>query len=129
MLIALAILILSALLVLGVGVSPRYRRWSGYIAMGGVALALLAHLTVEVFATGVVPGVVPWPPALARLGEPVYKTDPLSTGLGTWCLLVGFVYAWLRSSEYKITAKEPPGSMWKLFVGMVVIAILYSLVH
>ena len=142
MLIALTIIIICSLLVLLFEASPRYRRWSGYAAMAGIGLGLLAHIIGEVFGGEATFRIVQWPPALARLGEPVYRSDALSAALGTWCLLLGLVCLWPAGRDPKSatggrkTGKtraqpvpSPAVAIWRLPVGMLIIAVLYSLVH
>src|SRR5215216_1973091 len=99
MIVVLATLIVAFLLASAARAFPRYGRWSGLIALVGVGLGLLIHLVTEVLRRDPGYGLIEWPPALARLGEPVYASDALSAGLGTWCLLLGFIYVWLAISE------------------------------
>ncbi len=119
---ALLILIVTALLCLGLGFLPQYAPLSKVPALAGMGAGLLVSLLREGFpGAGVIEAAQSWPRALSWLGEIGYRTDPLSAGLGAWCILLGGLCL-LRVNQGRTMS-------WQLASGVLTVATLYSLVH
>jgi hypothetical protein len=113
---------ISALLPLALGWVPRWAGIGRAIAPLGIAFALPITLWREGLEGGRVAGrAIAWPQALSWLGEPIFRTDALSAGLGAWCLALGGLCL------LKMTADgEAP---WRMALSALTVGTLYSLVH
>src|SRR3712207_6582172 len=119
---ALLILLVSALLCAALGFLPRWAVLARIPAMLGAAAALGTALLRESLQGGGLAGAaIPWPQALAWLGEPLYRSDTLSAGLGLWCLLAGGVCL-LRIGEGNNAPRQ-------LATALLTIATLYSITY
>lgn len=123
MIAALLILIASSLLTLAVGWFRAYAPFARLVAVLGTGAALVVAVYSEGLQGGGATGTtIDWPPLLEWIGQPLYRSDVLSAGLGAWCLLLGLLclisdqWAGERTSE-------------KLAAGALIIATLYSLAH
>jgi formate hydrogenlyase subunit 3/multisubunit Na+/H+ antiporter MnhD subunit len=119
---ALLILLVSALLCASLGFLPRWAELVRIPAVLGAAAALAVALLREGLQGGGLAGaVLPWPQALAWLGEPIYRSDTLSAGLGLWCLLAGGVCL-LRIGEGENAPRQ-------LTTALLTLATLYSITY
>jgi hypothetical protein len=104
------------------GLSPRWAGLARIPAVVGTGAALGTALWLEGLNGGGVGGSpVPWPQGLNWLGEPLYRSDLLSAGLGAWCLLLGALCL------LRIGVGE--SAPWQLAVSVLTVAVLYSVVH
>lgn len=118
----LLILAISALLCLGAGWARRWAAAGTWVAVLGVAGALVVAVWREgIEGGGVVGRVLPWPQLISWLGTPIYRSDALSAGLGAWCLLLGL----LCILKMAASREEP----WRMAVASATVGVLYSLVH
>ncbi|HYO49914.1 MAG TPA: hypothetical protein VEW94_08680 [Chloroflexia bacterium] len=119
---ALLILLVSALLCAALGFLPRWAALARISAVVGAAAALAVALLREGLQGGGLAGaVLPWSQALAWLGEPLYRSDTLSAGLGLWCLLAGGVCL-LRIGEGENAPRQ-------LATALLTLATLYSITY
>jgi hypothetical protein len=122
MIYALLILLVSALLCAALGFLPRMTALARIPAVLGAAAALgMALLREGLQGGGLVGAVLPWPQALAWLGEPIYRSDTLSASLGLWCLLAGGVCL-LRIGEGENAPRQ-------LATALLTLATLYSITY
>jgi hypothetical protein len=113
---------ISALLSLALGWVPRWAGISRAIAPLGIAFALAITLWREGIEGGRVAGrAIAWPQALSWLGEPIFRTDALSAGLGAWCLALGGLCLLKMAAD-----GEAP---WRMALCTLTLGTLYSLVH
>ncbi|HKP54537.1 MAG TPA: hypothetical protein VJ183_18020 [Chloroflexia bacterium] len=118
----LLIIAISAVLCLALGLVPRWAGAGRVIAPLGMAASLGVALWREGLEGGRVAGrVVAWPQWVHWLGEPIYRTDPLSAGLGAWCLILGGLCLLKMAVD--------GDSSWHLAISALTIGVLYSLVH
>lgn len=119
MIYALVILVTTTLLCAALGFVPKWAGLARAPAMLGTGAALLVSLAREGLPVG--SALVVWPPGLAWLGQPTYRSDALSAGLGAWALLLGLLCL------LKIGAGRT--LPWQIATAMLAIGTLYSLVH
>jgi hypothetical protein len=113
---------ISALLSLTLGWVPRWSGIGRVVAPLGMAVALAITLWREGIEGGRVAGrVIAWPQALSWLGEPVFRTDSLSAGLGAWCILLGLMCLLKMAAD-----GDAP---WRMAIAALTVGTLYSLVH
>jgi formate hydrogenlyase subunit 3/multisubunit Na+/H+ antiporter MnhD subunit len=119
---ALLILLVSALLCAALGFLPRMTALARVPAVLGAAASVAVALLREgLQGNGLAGAVIPWPQALAWLGQPLYRSDTLSAGLGLWCLLAGGVCL-LRIGEGENAPRQ-------LATALLTLATLYSLTY
>src|SRR5436190_12601698 len=127
MIIALLILIGASLLTLAVGSFPRYAPFARVVAVLGTGAALVVSVVSEGLQGGGTAGAtIDWPPFLEWMGQPLYRSDALSAGIGAWCLLLGLLC--LLSDQWAQDGHED-GHPEKLAAGVLALATLYSLAH
>ncbi len=119
MIAALLILILSAMLCLLLGTSARTARLAQLAAVVGTVMALVLSVTLQ--GLDGTAGKVEWPAILSWLGASPFSSDPLSAGLGAWCLLLG-TFCLLKIGSGGNAPLQLTGAM-------LTIATLYGLVH
>ncbi|HYP38849.1 MAG TPA: hypothetical protein VEX13_00675 [Chloroflexia bacterium] len=119
---ALLILLVSALLCAALGFLPRWAVLARIPAVLGAAAALAVALLREGLQGGGLAGaIISWPQALSWLGEPLYRSDTLSAGLGLWCLLAGGVCL-MRIGEGQNVPRQ-------LAIALLTLATLYSITY
>lgn len=101
---------------------PRLARLARWPAVLGVGAALVVSLWREGLLAGGMAGVVvPWPGWLQWLGDPLYRSDTLSAGLGAWCLALGLLAV--------LVAGHGRRAPLHLALAVAITATLYSLAH
>lgn len=102
------------------GLVPRLGGQARLAAILGVGAALVVSLWREGLP-GMASVVVPLPAWLPLPGEPVYRSDALSAGLGAWCLALGLLAVLKVGSGQRAS--------WQIANAVAMVALLYSLAH